>query len=103
MKRVDKLLDQMPEPVEQLMDMSRADQNALVIAAVSDMHSDDPVALAEIFERAFGVQDDDFIEYWLDHVGGDDIDQAEKDYTIDQIFVAIESVINDRIDLYNAS
>ena len=103
MKRVDELLDQMPEPVEVLVLMSKEDQNSLIIAALLDLQSDDPVKLTEIFEEFDDFSDEVYIDNWIEKICSDSIDEHEKNHRIKEIYGSIESVINDRIDLYNAS
>lgn len=99
MKHLDALFDELQEPIAQLMDWCKEDQDRAISACLKDLAlvKNDNVlfdAISEAFPllTAYGVAEI-VVSISEDYVGLD----------LDKLYLPLEHIINDRIEVYNKS
>lgn len=106
MKHLDTLLDELQEPIAQLMDWCDADKDRAVIACILDLCDMQAGVIFEVFREAF----DDVSDFGITELIYETFDEisyakrsgcrAELDY--DALYLPLERIINDRIDDFNS-
>lgn len=107
MKHLDQLLDELQEPIAQLMDWCDADKDRAVVACLKDLARSKNFMLFEAISEAFNVDG----AYAIAVEATDVLDTIElyedrnqlPEIDYEALYQPLEYIINDRIDLYNRS
>lgn len=107
MKHLDQLLDELQEPIAQLMDWCDADKDRAVVACIKDLLNENSVRIFEAFCEAYPDQKACVI---ADRVFGTSeevlcarVEGMRPDIDYAALYQPLEHIINDRIDFYNRS
>lgn len=104
MKHLDQLLDELQKPIAQLMDWCKEDQDRAIVACIEDLLTETSSRLFEVLSEVYpdlsasGLID---VAAELSEIIGGYIPMHEVD--CERLYMPLEHIINDRIDLYNRS
>ena len=105
MERLDTYIKDMPHPVGQIMDWPKEDQDLAIVECILDLHASDE--LFDIYQEAYqdfsdelsgGIMEGDLDEI---EVAKSEGRKPEIDYEV--LYLPLEHIINDRIDMANES
>lgn len=108
MKYLDELLSELQEPISQLIDWCKDDQDRAIVACLRDLLAQKDVTLFEVISEAKPDFDAADIMNWgyelfdeISYLGYVHPDKPAIDY--EALYLPLEHIINERIDLYNRS
>lgn len=104
MRHLDQLLDELQEPIAQLMDWCDADKDRAIVACLRDLFEENST---RVFELLLEANPDYSAEHTLNLAYEilDTITYLDVIPKLDYVFLyqPLEHIINDRIDFYNRS
>lgn len=111
MKHLDQLLDEPQEPIAQLMDWCKSDQDRAIVACLKDLigmrHGEIFEVIREIdpaiSDRGIAETIVDLAQEFADAEDENRAPMWEEHINEIATYASLEHIINDRIDLYNRS
>lgn len=105
MKHLDQLLDELQEPISQLMDWCDADKDRAVVACLKDLFEEKSTRIFDVFCEAYPDYNSAQIAGVVCEVSEEVLPHSWFDPDIDYVvlYQPLEHIINDRIDFYNRS
>jgi hypothetical protein len=104
MKHLDTLLDELQEPVAQLMDWCKEDQDRAIVACWKDMNESQKInALEDVYPDEWFVEIISIMESIDEEILLAESEDRKPDIDYEKIYSPLEHIINDRIEVYNKS
>lgn len=100
MKHLDTLLDELQHPVAQLMDWCKEDQDRAIVACWKDMSENEKLDVVGEFAEHKPWE---IVDNITEEIGFAESENYKPRIDYESLYLPLEHIINDRIEVYNKS